>query len=185
MTTKSRTRRRRGGPPVAPPSPSRSAVMRAVHSSGTAPELYVRSLVRRLGFRASFNSAELPGKPDLVLRKTRKAIFVHGCFWHGHTCARGDRRPKTNANYWRSKISRNKTRDAANITRLRGDGWRVLVVWECETTARDALTAKLRRFFSEAARASTPRKQGPRLPRSTSQRSDPWSEHPPFFCGSE
>ncbi len=127
----------------------RSAVMRAVKSRDTGPELAVRALVRELGYgrRYRLNGAALPGKPDLVFGATRKAVFVHGCFWHGHDCKRGARQPKDNAAYWRAKIARNATRDRASLKALRADGWAALVVWECELRADNALKLKLAAFL--------------------------------------
>jgi DNA mismatch endonuclease, patch repair protein len=127
----------------------RSAVMRAVKSSGTAPERAVRAAVRALGYgrRYRLNGAHLPGTPDLVFTSLGKVVFVHGCFWHGHTCKRGARQPRDNAAYWRAKIARNRARDAQALRALRAEGWSALVVWECETRGRDALAARLARFL--------------------------------------
>ena len=128
---------------------TRSAVMRAVKSRDTAPELAVRAAVRALGFarRYRLDGRGLPGKPDLVFSAMRKAIFVHGCFWHGHDCKRGARAPKDNASYWSAKISRNRARDVAALAALKRDGWRTLVVWECETRDSDALSRRLAKFL--------------------------------------
>ena len=130
-------------------SVKRSAVMRAVKSRDTAPELAVRAVVCELGYarRYRLNGAQLPGKPDLVFGAMRKAVFVHGCFWHGHDCKRGARQPKDNANYWRAKIARNVARDGASLKTLKQDGWAPLVVWECETRDRDTLSRKLAKFL--------------------------------------
>lgn len=127
----------------------RSAVMRAVKSRDTTPELQVRAAVRALGYarRYRLNGAGLPGKPDLVFTSLRKAVFVHGCFWHGHTCKRGARAPKQNAAYWRAKIARNAARDAAALSQLDAMGWSALVLWECELRDAEALAAKLKRFL--------------------------------------
>ncbi len=122
----------------------RSAVMRAVKGRGTAPELAVRRLVWSLGGRYRLNRADLPGKPDIVLPGRRLAIFVHGCFWHGHDCPRGARVPKANRAYWLAKIARNRTRDAATRTALDAAGWRVEVVWECDLKAAGVLAARVR-----------------------------------------
>lgn len=128
----------------------RSAVMRAVKSRGTSPELAVRAAVRTLGYarRYRLNGAQLPGKPDLVFGALGKVVFVHGCFWHGHDCKRGAREPKDNAAYWRAKIARNRTRDAASLKTLRAAGWSALVLWECETRDATALSRKLASFLS-------------------------------------
>lgn len=127
----------------------RSAVMRAVKSAGTAPERAVRAAVRALGYgrRYRLNGAGLPGKPDLVFGALSKVVFVHGCFWHGHTCKRGARQPKDNAGYWREKIARNRARDGATLRALKAQNWRSLVVWECETRDVAALSRKLAAFL--------------------------------------
>src|SRR5690349_582275 len=100
----------------------RSRIMRAVKGVDTAPEMVVRSLAHRMGYRFRLHRKDLPGKPDLVFPKFHKVVFVHGCFWHGHECARGARVPKANAQYWRAKITRNSLRDADNIAALRARG---------------------------------------------------------------
>lgn len=129
--------------------PARSAVMRAVKSRDTTPEMVVRRIVHALGFRYRLHRRDLPGAPDLVFPGRRKVVFVHGCFWHGHDCPRGARAPKTNADYWRAKITRNVARDARNAQALADAGWHVLTVWECETPKgkRAALEAKLKAFL--------------------------------------
>ena len=123
--------------------------MRAVKSRDTGPELKVRAAVCELGYARHYrlNGAALPGKPDLVFGAMHKVIFVHGCFWHGHDCKRGARQPKDNADYWRAKIARNVARDGASLNALRQDGWSPLVIWECETRDRDALSRKLATFL--------------------------------------
>lgn len=117
--------------------------MRRVKSRDTTPELRVRKLLTRLGARYRLHRRDLPGAPDIALPGRRLAIFVNGCFWHGHDCRRGARTPKTNAHYWAAKIARNRTRDVANAERLDALGWRTLVVWECELSGLEALKAKL------------------------------------------
>ncbi len=111
----------------------RSAVMRAVKSRDTAPELAVRRAAHALGLRFRLHRADLPGKPDLVFPARRIALFVHGCFWHGHDCPRGARMPQTNCAYWESKISRNVARDATASAALKKLGWTPRTIWECET----------------------------------------------------
>lgn len=132
-------------------SAKRSAIMRAVKSTGTTPELAVRAAVCALGYgrRYRLNGAQLPGKPDLVFGGMCKAIFVHGCFWHGHDCKRGARQPKDNAAYWRSKIARNRARDAAALAALKGQDWRALIVWECETRDAAKLSRRLSAFLAK------------------------------------
>jgi DNA mismatch endonuclease (patch repair protein) len=126
----------------------RSRIMRAVKSSDTAPELAVRRMVHRLGFRFRLHRKDLPGKPDLVFPKLRKVIFVHGCFWHGHTCARGARMPKSNADYWQGKIGRNVTRDAKHLSALKELKWQAAIVWECELKDQARLQRRLEAFLS-------------------------------------
>lgn len=110
----------------------RSEVMRAVKGADTRPEVALRKALFRRGLRYRLHAKGLPGKPDLVFPRYRAVIFVHGCFWHGHGCARGARIPKSNRAYWTAKIARNRERDQKNVKALAHDGWRVYVVWECE-----------------------------------------------------
>ena len=121
----------------------RSAVMARVKGQDTGPERAVRRMLTALGLRYRLHRKDLPGRPDLALGPRRVALFVHGCFWHGHDCARGARKPKQNAGYWCAKIARNRARDAANTADLAAIGWRALVVWECELRDEAALTARL------------------------------------------
>lgn len=127
---------------------TRARVMRAVKARDTRPELQMRRLVRaiRTGYR--LDAKDVPGRPDIVFRRTRHAIFVHGCFWHGHDCARGARRPKANAAYWSAKIARNRARDAAALAALDAAGWSALVMWECALRDEAAVSARLRSFLS-------------------------------------
>ena len=125
------------------PSPERSAIMRAVKSRDTGPELAVRKMLRPLAPGYRLNRADLPGKPDIVYGSRRLAIFVHGCFWHGHDCPRGARMPKANADYWRQKIARNRARDAKTVEALEAMGWRALAIFECELKEPAALRARL------------------------------------------
>jgi DNA mismatch endonuclease (patch repair protein) len=122
----------------------RSAVMRRVKGKDTAPEWTVRRLLWRLGARYRLHRGDLPGKPDIVMAGRRLAIFVHGCFWHGHDCARGARVPKANRDYWTAKVGRNRARDIASRTALAALGWRVETVWECELKDAAALEARAR-----------------------------------------
>ncbi len=117
--------------------------MRRVKGRDTTPELKVRRALTRLGARYRLHRADLPGKPDIVMPGRRLAIFVHGCFWHGHDCARGARTPQQNRDYWVAKIARNVARDAANAQALATLGWRVEVVWECELRDAAAVAAAL------------------------------------------
>jgi DNA mismatch endonuclease (patch repair protein) len=129
----------------------RSAVMRRVKGRGTGPEIAVRRLIWRLGGRYRLNRADLPGKPDIVLAGRRLAIFVHGCFWHGHDCARGARVPKANKAYWIAKVARNRARDVATRTALTALRWRVETIWECELKDAPALEARARGWLERPA----------------------------------
>ena len=121
--------------------------MRTVRGRDTAPELAVRRLLTQLGYRYRLHRADIPGKPDIAFVGRRKAIFVHGCFWHGHDCKRGARPPKANADYWRRKIGRNRERDAATAERLAEAGWGALTVWECELRDTGAVRERLRAWL--------------------------------------
>ena len=129
--------------------PDRSRIMRAVKDRDTTPEMIVRCLVYSMGYRYRLYRKDLPGKPDLTFQSRRKVIFVHGCFWHGHDCKRGARVPKTNREYWETKISSNRKRDSQHDQDLRRLGWRILVVWECQIQEQTALIERVRRFLEE------------------------------------
>jgi DNA mismatch endonuclease (patch repair protein) len=121
----------------------RSAVMRQVKGRNTSPELKVRRLLWAMGLRYRLHRKDLSGAPDIVLPGRRLAIFVHGCFWHGHDCARGARVPKQNRDYWTSKIGRNRARDLEHQATLVAAGWTPLILWECELKDETALKARL------------------------------------------
>ena len=123
--------------------------MRQVKGAATGPERAVRALIWSLGGRYRLNRADLPGKPDIVLASRKLAIFVHGCFWHGHHCPRGARVPKANRAYWTGKIAANRTRDAATRAALAMAGWRVETVWECEIKQTAALRERAQGWLSE------------------------------------
>ena len=122
----------------------RSAVMRRVKGRDTTPELIVRRALTRLAARYRLHRQDLPGKPDIVMPGRRLAIFVHGCFWHGHDCARGARVPKQNRDYWVAKVARNAARDARTRGALGVAGWRVETIWECELKDAPGLETRLR-----------------------------------------
>ena len=127
----------------------RSENMRQIRGKDTAPELAVRKLCREIGFPGyRIHRKDLPGKPDLAWIGRKHAVFVHGCFWHGHHCAEGARKPKSNRDYWIPKIERNRQRDTENIVALRAAGWNVFVVWECEINEKVRLAKKLQRFLA-------------------------------------
>jgi DNA mismatch endonuclease (patch repair protein) len=126
----------------------RSRVMRAVKSADTTPELLVRRLAHGMGYRFRLHRKDLPGKPDLIFPGMHKAIFVHGCFWHGHDCARGARVPKAHRDYWVKKIGRNRERDRAACAALTGLGWKITVLWECELSNVTHIRRRLRQFLT-------------------------------------
>jgi DNA mismatch endonuclease (patch repair protein) len=124
----------------------RAEIISRVHSAHTVPEIRVRRLLHGLGYRYRLQRRDLPGHPDIVLPKYKTVIFVHGCFWHGcPTCRRATVRPANNAEYWNRKLDRTLIRDIENVKALEALGWRVMVIWECETrkTKQDILTKKL------------------------------------------
>lgn len=124
----------------------RSRIMRAVRRKDTGPELTLRKLLHRAGFRYRLHSKELPGKPDIVFPKRRKAIFVHGCFWHAHGCSKGQP-PKSQEQYWAPKLLANAERDQRRLHELEALGWSSLVVWQCELRYPDQAFATVRRFL--------------------------------------
>lgn len=127
---------------------TRSAVMRRVKGRDTTPELKVRRALTALGARYRLQRADLPGKPDIVMPGRRLAIFVHGCFWHGHDCARGSRVPKDNRDYWVGKVERNCARDARSREALTALGWRVETIWECDLKDAAVLETRLRNLLA-------------------------------------
>jgi DNA mismatch endonuclease, patch repair protein len=124
----------------------RSRLMSQVRQRDTGPELLIRSMLHRLGYRFRVHRRDLPGTPDLVFPARRSVVFVHGCFWHGHSCRCG-RRPSSNVTFWDEKIRKNKERDDRVQKQLRTAGWRVLAVWECETKDGPVLEKTLTRFL--------------------------------------
>jgi DNA mismatch endonuclease (patch repair protein) len=121
----------------------RSALMRAVRGKDTKPEMAVRRILHRLGFRFRLQRRDLPGRPDIVLPRHRLAIFVHGCFWHRHSDCRRTSIPKTRADFWSAKFEANAARDERVARELVTAGWKVIVIWECQTKKPDELTVAL------------------------------------------
>lgn len=127
----------------------RRRIMQAVKSKDTRPEMLVRRLLHSMGYRFRLHRKDLPGKPDIALPKHRKAIFVHGCFWHAHGCPKGQP-PKSRLDYWQPKLDQNVERDRTKIEQLTAQGWRVLVVWQCETKDINVLAQRLKAFVDES-----------------------------------
>jgi DNA mismatch endonuclease, patch repair protein len=121
--------------------------MASVGTKDTAPELAVRRLLHSMGYRFRLHRRDLPGTPDIVLPRYEKAIFVHGCFWHGHAGCRFGRLPKSRLGYWAPKIAANRARDIRKATALRRVGWSVSTVWACETKDLSKLAGRLQRFI--------------------------------------
>ena len=129
----------------------RSAVMARVKGRDTGPECRVRRLLWALGARYRLHVRDLPGAPDIVMRRRKLVVFVHGCFWHGHDCPRGARVPKANREYWVAKVDRNRARDIRSTEALRAAGWRVATIWECEMKDTEALRGRLARLLTPNA----------------------------------
>lgn len=127
---------------------TRSYNMSRIRGKDTKPELIVRSMVHRMGYRFRLHVTDLPGKPDLLLPRHRKVIFVHGCYWHMHRCKYGRVVPKTNTEFWQNKRQGNVDRDRRNLRKLRALGWKPLVLWECWTRDPDRIRQKLTEFLS-------------------------------------
>lgn len=121
----------------------RSALMRSVRRVGTGPEIAIRKLLHAMGIRFRLHRGDLPGTPDIVLASRRTVIFVHGCFWHRHPSCSKATFPKTRTEFWAKKFAANVARDADNTAALQAQGWKVLVVWECEMRDRYSLALRL------------------------------------------
>jgi DNA mismatch endonuclease, patch repair protein len=126
----------------------RSHNMAAIRSKNTKPEIAVRKIAHSMGFRFRLHSDRLPGKPDLVFTRKRKVVLVHGCYWHMHSCKYGRVKPKTNAEFWKSKRELNVVRDKKNVCELERMGWETLVLWECQTKDTTFLRRKLNSFLT-------------------------------------
>jgi DNA mismatch endonuclease (patch repair protein) len=125
----------------------RSKRMSLVRSTDTKPELLVRTIAHKSGYRYRLHVSKLPGKPDLVFPRLRKIVFIHGCFWHRHHACALARLPKSRLDFWVPKLTQNHERDLKNIAKLRRAGWRVKVIWECEISKIDRLEKRLRAFL--------------------------------------
>jgi DNA mismatch endonuclease (patch repair protein) len=122
--------------------------MSLVRGTDTKPEMKVRSIVHRLGFRYRLHDSSLPGKPDIVFPRLHKVLFVHGCFWHRHFGCSLGRLPKSRLDFWKPKLENNRDRDRRNVSRLRRAEWKVCIVWECEVSNPERLTNKVERFLN-------------------------------------
>jgi DNA mismatch endonuclease, patch repair protein len=131
---------------------ARSINMSKIRSTNTNPEMIVRTMLYNEGFRYRLHVKGLPGTPDIVLTKYHSIIFVHGCFWHHHKKCKRSNMPKSNVAYWSNKISRNELRDRKNIILLKSSGWKVFVVWECETKNTVRLRKKLTALLKGSVR---------------------------------
>jgi len=141
----------------------RSENMRAIRGKDTQPEIAVRTLVHKLGYRFRLHRSDLPGKPDLVFRSRRKVVFVHGCFWHSHACETG-LVPNTNRGFWLPKLRRNKIRDGKNIESLDKLGWDALVIWQCELKNTAKIRKRVERFLGPKGRATGKGRNGQKAP---------------------
>jgi DNA mismatch endonuclease (patch repair protein) len=124
----------------------RSKIMSSVGTRNTGPEMTLRRALHRLGFRYRTNHPDLPGRPDIVFPRLKKAIFVHGCFWHGHRCRKG-RLPKSRLGYWGQKIEANRQRDRRSLRLLRKSGWSAFVVWQCGLKDLEMAIPEILRFL--------------------------------------
>jgi len=125
----------------------RKLCMSRIRSKNTEPEIIVRKALSKLGLRYKLHNSKLPGRPDIVISKAKTIIFINGCFWHQHKGCKRQAMPKTNAKYWKPKLKRNVEKQKEDIEKLRKDGWKVYVVWECETKNQDRLTKILRKIL--------------------------------------
>lgn len=147
---------------------TRSRMMSSVGGKNTEPELIVRRMLHRMGYRFRVHSRKLPGTPDVVLARHRKVIFVHGCFWHGHPGCKNGARPTSNTDFWNSKLDSNISRDATVERELEEQGWDVFVIWECEIRDKEALEKSLRKFM-EAGTSGVAKKAVDHTPAASSK----------------
>lgn len=138
-------------------SEKRSEIMRAVRSKNSIPEMAVRHLIHRLGYRYRLHSRELPGTPDIVFPSRRKVIFIHGCFWHGHRRCSKARSPKSRTHYWKEKVETNRERDSRNLNELTDLGWETQIVWQCELRHLEQLKSTIVGFLEHERKVQTNR----------------------------
>lgn len=134
----------------------RSALMGRIRGANTKPEMLVRQLVHGMGYRYRLHRRDLPGTPDLVFPSRRKIIFVHGCFWHRHEGCRFAYEPKSRQEFWARKFEQNLKRDKAALAALRAAGWKVMIIWECETRNVEEISQRVRMFLDSPGQARTP-----------------------------
>ena len=127
----------------------RHKCMAAVKGKDTKPEMLVRRYIHAAGYRYGLHNKKLPGKPDIVLRRLKTVIFIHGCFWHGHENCKYFRLPKTDVEFWQTKIARNRERDAHVMEQLQALGWRVIIVWECELKPKEKREETLKKLVHQ------------------------------------
>lgn len=121
--------------------------MSRISGADTGPEIAVRKIIHRMGFRYRLHVKNLPGNPDIVLARHKKVIFVNGCFWHGHRGCKRSKRPSSNIDFWNEKISKTIKRDKESLSTLKKMGWKVLVVWQCQTKSLERLHRQLSQFL--------------------------------------
>lgn len=143
----------------------RSQIMSRIRGKDTKPEILVRKVIHSQGFRYGLHRQDLPGTPDIVLTRQRKIIFVHGCFWHGHSGCSRAALPKSKRGFWKQKIEANQARDQKARRALRRLGWSVLVIWQCETNKADQLARKLNAFARKSTRNRVISNQRAKIPR--------------------
>ncbi len=136
-------------------SATRSRMMSGIRGRNTKPEILIRSLLHRQGFRFRLHVRDMPGKPDIVLPRYRALLFVHGCFWHGHNCPLF-KLPGTRPDFWREKIDRNRTNDSRAKEALLANGWRVGIIWECALRGAGKNTEGVAQSLAEWLRSDTP-----------------------------
>ena len=130
------------------PKPKRSEIMSHIGQKNTRPEILVRKMLHKLGYRFRLHRKDLPGTPDIVLPRYKSVVFVHGCFWHGHDdCSRATL-PETNKEFWEKKVRKNRERDQLALKELQESGWQYLVVWQCQLRDQATLESTLKQFLS-------------------------------------
>lgn len=139
---------------------TRSQVMSRIRSTNTKPEMRVRTVAHKLGFRFRLHRTDLPGRPDLVFPSRNSIVFVNGCFWHSHSNCPYNRKPKSSLDYWIPKLEQNASRDRTNRNKLRSMGWNILVIWECETRDSVGLQEKLIKFLGRRTMRSARYRKG-------------------------